>query len=325
MKKFYSIIATAFVLVSAPTLTNATVSNVAPLADDVSGDGVISWQVDMNAGYGEPELTEPEISHVSASFEAGVLTINMPDNLEPLSLEVDMESGDAAAIDQVAYIESFDGETFTYYYGDIATEDTVLYATVANTGTNSCLVTIQPWGECMEFLGGYYFNVVYYNTEIVLDFAIPGLGAAVELPELTIDEVSYESIASEYGAYVEFTVVVAAENLNADDVVTLYFKGPHNDSFVPAEETEDLTYKFTIGGVEVGKVYNVTMYAQTGNITSEEVTQPFTLDIESGINTMGCENGCGRYFNFQGVEVKNPAQGNVYIRVIDNKAQKVIL
>ena len=46
---------------------------------------------------------------------------------------------------------------------------------------------------------------------------------------------------------------------------------------------------------------------------------------ESGIATVGQENGGARYFNLQGIEVSNPAKGEILIKVENEKISKVII
>lgn len=93
----------------------------------------------------------------------------------------------------------------------------------------------------------------------------------------------------------------------------------------PSENNTEVTTGNSYGVVKVG--YNSYMiapgsYKVTVDLSTMKmsVAEP-TVGVES---IEAAENGNVKFYNFQGVEVSNPAPG-MYIKVVDNKATKVIV
>ena len=147
-----------------------------------AGNGTMTFQLDMKAGQGTPDLNPEETIEIEAEFEDDILTIKgMPSGMFPISFTINKETGEAVAADQVADIDDYEPDNvFTYYYSDLASKTPVIYGNIVNTGNDKSELTLQNWGAAMDYPGfGYYFVSVYYNTKIILDFAIPGFEAGV--------------------------------------------------------------------------------------------------------------------------------------------------
>ena len=299
-----------------------------PTEGDITGN--MTTQIDMSMGYGdEPDLDDPETFEVTASFDeaTNVLTIFNFAELRPIKFTVDLATGNATATDQLAYREEFedDGEEFVfdYYYGNVLNGDGTVTAKVMNAGENKTRVIVDPWGECLPDYD-YFFNTAYFNTDIILDAAIPGLQA--NEPTLSV-EISH----SEQVGDVVFTVNVTADGLTDADPITVYYKGPNQEDYVAVSAPElmalsvDKTYTFSLDNLAAQQAYTVSVYAQSGVFKSETVEYSFfTSDIITGIEEIGTDSAKARYFNLQGVEIANPEPGNIYIKVEGKKAVKVV-
>lgn len=307
MKKIYSFLVLAFL--GAASLAHAA-------------NGTVSFQIDQNLGSGEPDLLPVETESVNASFENGVLKIDqMFYGFLPLELTINMETGEAIAADQEAMNE--DGMTFYYY--DVESKETELVGTLSNVGTDKCQLVLQPWGPGDYFPGyGVFFNVAFYNTIFVFDFSIPGLDETVEEPILEIESVNYVPVTTDYGLYLEFTVQVTSENLPEGSEIEVFFKGPYDDDFKSAEENENGTFGFFIAGVQPEVEYAVELYAKAGTVVSKTETFTFTLD-GTGIESLFDDFSSSKFYNLKGVEVNELKQGEVYIKVNNGKAQKVLI
>lgn len=336
MKKFYLMIGSLMALGI----------GAANADDSLTGVGEITYQFDMNMGQDEPDYFEAETEPVEVSYLDGELTLTASADAQsseypiaaPIIFSINLETGEALATDQISMKEEGDDYSFTYYYADLSTtlesENYVVKATINNLEDGSgSILTISPWGQGLPFaeMDMFFFAFVYSETTVKLPFAIPGLaGETVEEPVLEIDEVSYDivEVDGDYsGFYLEFTVSVLSENLPEDAKIDVYYQGPSDDSFKQAQQNEDGTYTFNIAGLEISETteYEVTVYAQSGTTKSEEKVVPFKY-MTSGINSIGnVDTATTRYFNLNGQEVINPANGGVYLKVSGNKVEKVLV
>lgn len=315
------------------TLVAVMMAGMCAWAAPIEGTGELTYQLDMNMGMeDQPDLLDPETIAVEASYEEGVLTLlEMPDDFNPISFVINLATGEAIAANQVAYTEEDDDPdyNFTYYYSDVESQEAIVIGNICNNGANSSVLTINPFGTGFYFEAWdmFFFLTAYYNTEVVLDFAIPGLEAEGDLPVLKIESIEDEQVNSDAGAYISFTVEVTAENVPEEDLdeVEVYYTHPMFPGEVyEAERLDDGNYSFIISSVEFNKEYTISVYAKYGNVVSETMEYTFTLQ-SSGINSIESGNEASRYYNLNGVEVKNPQQGVPYIKVNGNKAEKVII
>lgn len=307
MKKIYSFIAIAL-------CGMASVANAA--------NGSVSFQLDMNSGSGTTDLLPEEIEPVTASFENGVLMISqMFYGFNPVEFTVNLENGEAVAANQVALEE--DGLTF-YYYG-VDTKQPEIVGTLSNLGSDKSQLILQPWGAGDYYSGmGVFFMAAFYNTVFTFDFSIPGLGVQVEAPMLEIETVNGVAVTSDYGIYMDFTVSVKSENLPEGSEINVYYKGPYDSEFKAAELNDDGTYGFLLHGLATDVNYKVDIYAQAGSLVSETVAYPFKVE-QTGINAINVDSSSARYFDLKGNEVKNPKQGEIYIKVNNQSAEKVLI
>lgn len=79
--------------------------------------------------------------------------------------------------------------------------------------------------------------------------------------------------------------------------------------------------RFGLDSVEAG-AYDVTGFIAVYN--DQVQVYPILFQGSSGISAIANDDADARYYNINGVEVSNPAQGGLYIRVAGGKATKVI-
>lgn len=297
-------------------------------------EGNASAQVDelQNTVPDAPELLPADNWTVTATFNelSNELTINNFDKDDnTIKFTVNLTTGDAFAVNQ-----NFEDQDYgTMYFGNKDSQLAVT-AKVMNYGENQTRVVVDPWGEMMYLsvheddydFEGWYFNVFYYNTDIILDGIIPGL--QYNGPSVTIDNVRWvaQDDTSNSGfttATTDFYVTVATEDLADDAEVTVYYKGPKDSDFQVAEKSGD-EYTFTLYLTPSETEYTVTVYAASGIYTSDEVEVQFLTN--TGVdNVIATPAAAVRYYNLQGIEVTHPAVGNAYIKVEGTKATKVVV
>lgn len=150
--------------------------------------GNMTTQVDMNMGWtDEPDLAEAESYQVTATFDNATNELKFesfgPCD-EPITFVVDPATGDAVATDQVAYVDDYyesPSDYVYYYYSDFAKRDKKTYAKVV-VADGKTTITVDPWGEYSDKYD--FFNSVFYNTVITLDFDIYADGDETDKPEV---------------------------------------------------------------------------------------------------------------------------------------------
>lgn len=313
------------------TLDNFNIEGLGSDADtDEPGEeitGNMTAQVDQNCGMDEPELNPADEWAVTATYDEATqrLTINNFAELNPITFTINLETGEAVSDEDI--LAEVQDEWELIYAGivDIADFEGTIKATAFVDGDKTILY-VEPWGE--KYVLFDFMHVAYYNTVVTLDFVIPGLETSA--PTITIDEITYESAleSSDYGtvATVDFTVNVSSEGLDDAAVITLYYKAPNSDEFVAVEPNEDGSYTFQVILAASDEDYEITFYAASGNSKSEETVFTFNTNTQTGITDALVEgNARVRYYNLQGIELANPAAGTTVIKVVGDKATKVII
>ncbi|MCH5326781.1 MAG: hypothetical protein J1E29_06220 [Duncaniella sp.] len=152
-----------------------------PTEGDITGN--MTSQLDQNMGMGEePNLNDPEDFVVTASYDADTqkLTIFNFAELNPITFTIDTTTGKAVAENQVAYVDDYyEDDVYTYYYGNF-NEKSLSVTANAYTEDGKTVLYVDPWGETWgedSPVPGYewFFNTLYYNTVVTLDFTIDGL------------------------------------------------------------------------------------------------------------------------------------------------------
>lgn len=299
----------------------APASSSEPEEGDITGN--MTYQIDMNMGaFDEPDLMDPETIEVTASYneDTKALTIyNFAELPNPITFTIDTATGNAVAADQLA--EDYDDVLL--YYSDFEKKEPTVFANAYTNDENKTVLLVDTWGEGADFGGefGYFFFFVFYNTEVTLDCTIPGLAHKADAKTIEIGDVTYNLVSTEAGAMATFTLPVTTVGLDEGAVVAI--NNSLSTSAIQSGPDADGNYTVVIGGLEYNKDYSVTFSATSGNVTSNEVV--VTFDTKNlGVNGIGTDNATSRYFNLQGVEVTNPAPGNVYIRISEGKAVKIL-
>lgn len=306
---------------------------------ETSGDieGNMTWQEDVNSGYeDEPDLGTPRSVEVTASYDPATKALKIYNfaELEPVTFTVDPANSTVTASGlQLAYHEEFEGETFDYYYGDVATKQPGMYGTIYKINDTQCELNIEPWGEALDYAdydpslaGTYFFNSANYNTVVTLDLTIEGLAGK---PEVKIEDVAF-SISENPNIKAEVTY--STSNLPEGTVVTLVIVqypvngDPEEDgiTFGPQTVTESPVAIAISNATDMYYNYKVTLLAvNDGKTIASDVYNAENVIVSGIEDTFGDNATSVRYFNMQGQEIFNPDNG-VFIRVEGTKATKVM-
>lgn len=95
--------------------------------------------------------------------------------------------------------------------------------------------------------------------------------------------------------------------------------------FAPEEDTEitpDMPGIFAPAGASAKSFYITT--DGTYNLTADFENMTASVEKEDGIEAVAADETDAEWFTLQGVRVANPEKGNIYIRVINGKAVKII-
>ena len=305
---------------------------------ELSGTGNMTYQTDMNMGMtDEPELTEPETEEVEVSYADGKLAFaTFGPGSGAITFDVDVTTGGATATDVVSYTD----EDFTYYYADIESRTTVVYATLYNIeGADFTTMEVKPWGE---YLTDYdFFNGAFYNTVIELPFLIEGL--PTQTPEEPDGWTKVTQDGNDFYYQFEYQIM---ENFYGEGTLTLWGNYKWKDDKAPVGTAADNSAYIFVTGTGINGVleldgnHTATTNAEDHKyVEGEECTFNFvcpysgnqlietvnyTVKGSSSVDAIGAEEGEVIYFNLQGVRVENPTTG-VYIRVANGKATKVAI
>lgn len=116
---------------------------------------------------------------------------------------------------------------------------------------------------------------------------------------------------------------------NPESIGSFLFTGKHipsNLEHLPFVEVNDGVFTIELDSLDPQTNYVVTLYASLGSYESEIGSVSFrTLDkVETGITTVEGDRSVVKFYNLQGIEIKNPTPGNIYIRVNGNKSEKIL-
>ena len=172
--------------------------------------------------------------------------------------------------------------------------------------------------------GTYYVTIKATATEAdaIIAEDIKEAGEFTYAPTLTIDELYATHITPES---LKLNVVYTSEYLPEDAViwaVVSEVSWTESQSFAISENPAILD----ITGLESDKDYtfSVTLQLGDGDAIINSNTEAITIKT-TGISdvTVDIANGA-RYFNLEGVEVRNPEKG-IYIRIMDGNVSKVLV
>ena len=148
------------------------------------------------------------------------------------------------------------------------------------------------------------------------------VAASVEIeklvPSITLDEVKVSENET-----VKIDLSYTAKNIPADAEVNAYVTCDQ-PSFTQSQPASEGTVTLTIEEWEEGTYKVVVKAERDGEVIAESNEETFTLHT-MGIESIEGIDADARYFDLQGFEVKNPAEGRVYIQVKGNKASKVLV
>lgn len=145
---------------------------------------------------------------------------------------------------------------------------------------------------------------------------------------IVLSEISHSQIPN--GVTINVGSVVAT-GIDDDASVDVYVSLPGVIDTPVKADLVDGVYTYTIENLEPQKRYTAVLFGGVGTlgaddfIKGEEYRVNFVSgDSTEGIGSVTVDNDDARYFNLQGVEVKNPDHG-VYIKVSGNETNKVLI
>lgn len=148
------------------------------------------------------------------------------------------------------------------------------------------------------------------------------VAASVEIeklvPSITLDEVKVSENET-----VKIDLSYTAKNIPADAEMNAYVTCDQ-PSFTQSQPASEGTATLTIEEWEEGTYKVVVKAERDGEVIAESNEETFSLHT-MGIESIEGIDADARYFDLQGFEVKNPAEGRVYIQVKGNKASKVLV
>lgn len=291
---------------------------------DITGNMV--YQVDMNMGTGdEPDLTEPEEVTVTASYDAesGKLTIYNFAEMNPVVFDVNVTAGTIFADEQqVAYTESFEGQDFIYYYGDVTSMEQGMNGTIRNISETQCELRVDPWGEAMAYAGSVFFNTAFYNTVVILDLNIDGLAYK---PQISITEEGVTAEVTDSGVVLTIPYDEKYLPLNPTIYAEVKIKGSEEMNVYPVTANPGV---ITVQGLDAGYyVFEIILVVEDGGknkVAESDVFETSVVTVETGIDAVGADKETVRYFNLQGIEIAAPEKGT-FVKVQGNKATKVLV
>lgn len=181
-----------------------------------------------------------------------------------------------------------------------------------------------------EKLGGYDMFAFVKGTQLSKVETEPSL-------ELNAEDIT--CTPTEF--FADVIVPIHTTGLPIDTPISLTYSFNGGDSVTKEVEAGNNLLSFM--GLKKGTEYELTLYAESGEMKSDTVTYSFkTLGEntddpnkeepepdpeipDSGVNTVGGENASARYFNLQGVEILNPEPGTFCIKVTGNKVERIMV
>ena len=150
---------------------------------------------------------------------------------------------------------------------------------------------------------------------------------SAEMPALEIVSAEVVNVGSSFAEImVEFSEVelpdgvglfaLATNGKTGTKAKTEVYATSHVSIFVDGlEELTDYTYSILLQAEDED-------FSVLG--VSESITVSFTTLYDDGVDDILDDERCARYFTLSGIETLNPRHGEIYIRVIGNKARKII-
>ncbi len=265
---------------------------------------------------------EPDLIQATCQWSAGTVMAPINDFTAP-----ELQNVPAALKNKILYQSSNDNAITVNENGEIIVRTpgkATITASWSKTFDNTTLKTYEA-GEV--------------STEIVIS-SLAGYYSEIPVPEISTSgtgdfPLSYAYSGNDgfwYGGYDNtnggsLTITLTT----ATDGAQIYYKKTQGQGYDPDESPvnkvkaragEDgftlYSAPIAFSGTEEGKLE---FYAKTADKQSN--TETFQFSIMTGIDDVDADSDA-RWFNLQGVEVKNPANG-IYIRVANGKTTKVIL
>ena len=142
-------------------------------------------------------------------------------------------------------------------------------------------------------------------------------------PSIVINPDEIECNPTEFFADVFIPIHTAGLPMDTKITITYSFNGGASVT----KEVETGRNLLSFFGLQPGIKYELTLYAESGEMQTEPITYSFVTAGEdtTGIDSISTDNEDVRYFNLQGIEIFNPTPGTICIKVTGNKAERIMV
>lgn len=240
----------------------------------------------------------------------------------PFTFE-DYDNPTKAAVVEIAnvtYTGFSDYSDFKVYFKiDLKDEAEVVGKTEAETDDGE---TYIMYGYGLDFNKTYALTAWaeasnFTSDEVTIEFATPT--RAITLGEITNDGASFRVASANHVGFED------------EDPADVYFglKGYYTAHEKATYNEADGSYTYTFPSYVTSGSYTAQIYGGKGDYLDMDnmVEVPFTVSDTTAIEDITADgaDANARYYNLNGVEVKNLNPGTVYIKVADGKASKVLV
>ena len=319
-------------------------------------DNITDTSADINVSYGFkgiPEGAKASVLVKGENFKEYKVEIEEPVYGQTVTISVtDLTAGTTYQYQAVAQLETADGNIITRdaQYGEFTTL-TEAEASIAVPEFNPADGSVVAPYEYIEITAEEGCDIYYMVEDYDDDFVKYDAEDKVMVPYTATESLTVKAYAEKDG--VKSRVVSATYKVDKIDPQLEWIDA--DGEYVP-ELTVDMSdeapeYPVLDGIIEGGVVYSssdetvatidaegkITLVAagttfitatsnETATYKSAETSYKLIVtDAKSGIFTIGVDGESVRYFDINGIEVKSPAAGRPYIKVVGNKAVKVLV
>ena len=304
------------------------VRNDVEVAPNAEGEYVITveelpfsrtYRLEVYVTVGDDFTSEPASVEIETVAEPGITIVSaVAENVTENSAQIVVE------INPVSL-----GDNLTYYVGATSTSG----PEVEEFATTDTSFTLNIDGLKPGEIYTYNLRVTTTVNGSMYQANKPVVITTLEASQaITLSEISYTQIP-DGGAYFK---VGKVDVLGFDaSEVDVYFQLVGSDAApekaVLVTNGDESYYEYTFSGLKPFSPYQTIIFGGVGTYDSDdffkgqEYKENFVTG-QTGVDSVAtdCDSN-SRYFNLQGIEVKNPAAGGIYIRVNGTEVNKVIV
>ena len=304
------------------------VRNDVEVAPNAEGEYVITveelpfsrtYRLEVYVTVGDDFTSEPASVEIETVAEPGITIVSaVAENVTENSAEIVVE------IEPISL-----GDNLTYYVGATSTSG----PEVEEFATTDTSFTLKIDGLTPGEIYTYNLRVTTTVNGSMYQANKPVVITTLEASQaITLSDISYTQIP-DGGAYFK---VGKVDVLGFDaSEVDVYFQLVGSDAApekaVLVTNGDESYYEYTFSGLKPYSPYQTIIFGGVGTYGSDdffkgqEYKENFVTG-QTGVGSIATDyDPNSRYFNLQGIEVKNPAPGGLYIRVNGSEVTKVIV